>query len=512
MKLTNKVSKLNIQIKKPATKPVATPRKRTIDESSSGSESSSESDQQSDQQSESETSSVEKLSSKLKSLKVKTSQPDQKKVKINPFVGGLSNKSYIKKPEDDSLDITEIFKNKQNIQTILKLLNDYKVGTANPIKCIILRGNIGSGKMTLLKACLKKAGYSNLLYDCDSDTEDIFDNLLINIEAKGFHKLMQQKGANKRAVLIRDIDGSLKPNQKTEFFKFINKSKNTIPILTTSTDRSVGTAREVPKCILQLEFEDPSTAELVRHFTSDKISKSALEKIITDSKFDLRYINNTINGLETSKSKVTIKKVPNFAKDIELDTFSCIKFCADPSNSWEEKLIHSSLYTNSTVFHNYPTLIKQISGTPDDMKLCSKIADICCESEIVINYSFENQYWDILDECYNSLGTIGPLELMTRNKIKFDKLAYPSSNLTVYKEEDLEFDILEKESMTIKIVLARYFNGNKFVGDLIEFQKDMKSFRYPVQAYKLANILTETKKVNTFLREFKKRLVKDEDD
>ncbi len=475
-KLTTKVSKLKIQTN-PLTKSII--KKRTIEES----------------ESESERSSVE----------IKT--PKQKKIKINPFAGGLSNKSYIKKPNDESLNISQIFKNKQNIQTVLKYLNNYKVGTPNPIKCIILRGNIGSGKMTLLKACLKDAEYSSLPYDSDFDTEDIFDNLLINIEAKGFYKLMQQKGSTKRAIIIRDIDGSLKPTQKTAFFKFINKSKNTIPILMTSTDRSVGTFREVPKCILQLEFEDPSATELVRYFTTDKISKNALEKIISDSKFDLRYINNTVNGLDNSKTKITIKKIDNFAKDIELDTFSCIRYCTDPTKSWEEKLIHASLYTNSTVFHNYPAVIKQINGKPNDMELCSKIADICCDSEIVINYAFENQHWDLLDECYNVLGTIGPLRLMVKNDLNFDKLAYPSSNLTVYKDEDLEFAVLEKESMTIKMVLTRYFNGNKFIGNTDEFQKNMKLFKYPIQAYKLAHIMTESKKVNSFLREFKKRLL-----
>lgn len=60
--------------------------------------------------------------------------------------------------------------------------------------------------------------------------------------------------------------------------------------------------------------------------------------------------------------------------------------------------------------------------------------------------------------------------------------------------------------MTIKIVLNRYYNGNKFIGNMDQFRKDMKSFRYPVQAYKLANMTTDQKKVNAFLRDFKKRL------
>ena len=64
--------------------------------------------------------------------------------------------------------------------------------------------------------------------------------------------------------------------------------------------------------------------------------------------------------------------------------------------------------------------------------------------------------------------------------------------------------------MMIKILVPKYFNGNKFVGDLNEFQKEIKPFRYPVQAYKLANINNDSKKVNTFLREFKKRIIVEE--
>jgi hypothetical protein len=445
-----------------------------------------ESESSSESSSESDTSSLE---NKLRRLKIPSNV--SKKIKINPFIGGLSSVSYI--------------------ETITKYLDNYKVGTLNPIKGILIRGNIGSGKITLLKACIKKSGYLNIMYDADSDTEDIFDNLLLTIEAKGFYKLMQQKGTSKRVITIRDLEGALKPTDKSNFFKFINKSKNTIPILMTSTDRTIGSSREIPKCILQLEFENPSTAELVKHFNCDKISKNALEKIISDSKFDLRYIHGIINGLEHSKIKMNINKVLSFAKDIELDTFSCIKYCTDPTKTWDQKLVHTSLYTNSTLFHNYPSIIKQITGKSDDMEICSKIADICCESEIIINYAFGNQCWDLLDDYYNTIGTIGPVELMNKRGLCFDKLAYPSSNLTVYKDEDVDFALIEKESMILKIILLKYFNGNKFIGNSNDFKKEMKMFKYPIRAYKLANITNNQKKVNTFIKELKKRIVIDDD-
>ena len=52
-----------------------------------------------------------------------------------------------------------------------------------------------------------------------------------------------------------------------------------------------------------------------------------------------------MEGLEKYwKGKMNIKKVANFAKDIGLDTFNCIRFCADPNNTWDKKIIHTSIY------------------------------------------------------------------------------------------------------------------------------------------------------------------------
>ena len=104
---------------------------------------------------------------------------------------------------------------------------------------------------------------------------------------------------------------------------------------------------------------------------------------------------------------------------------------------------------------------------------------------------------------------------MSRNgiKISIDQLTYPSSNLTVFKDDGIEFSVLEKESMMLNIILRKYYpnpKNSKFVGNIDEFRKDMKYFKYPIQAYKLGHITTDIKKVNAFLRDFKKRLVEKE--
>ena len=106
------------------------------------------------------------------------------------------------------------------------------MGGKNEIKAIILRGSIGCGKMTLLRACLKKLNFANLTYDTDYELEDIFDNLLLTVEAKGIAKLFYN--TQRKAIIIRDIDNALRPTERSDFYKFLNTSRNSLPVLMTS--------------------------------------------------------------------------------------------------------------------------------------------------------------------------------------------------------------------------------------------------------------------------------------
>ena len=412
-------------------------------------------------------------------------------IKISPFAGGLTNSSYAKPLIDDSRDISEIFQNKNNIDTLLKFLSEYRLGTTQPIKGILLRGSVGCGKMSLIRACLKKLNYLNLTYDTDYETEDIFETLLISIEAKGITKLFYncldesttRPMSKKKAIIIRDIDNALRPTQKSDFFKFLQNSKFSLPLIMTSNDKSVGTRRDVPKIILQLDFQSPTIRELVDYFENPKISRNALERVIIDSNFDLRYIDNFINGLEYSKKKLNITKVSTYSKDLELDTFKCINHCFDPNNDLQSKLTYTTLYTNSTIFHNYPSCTKTI-------ETCSEIADTCRSAEEIVNFSFENQDWGSLDNMYGYIGTIAPLKMIRDSHGNIDNLVYPSSNLLGSREDNSSFKQLEKDSMILKILIGRYFKGTTLIGNADSFKTELKKIRDPIKAYKLGHMMT----------------------
>lgn len=375
---------------------------------------------------------------------------------LNPFKGGIVRK------KNSIPHVYSPFKNKQNIKKIKDYLNDQDLIN----KCILLRGPVGCGKMNLLKYC--SIGYNIHIYD--SETEYTFDNLLLAIESKGLHRFSSPK-----VIIIHDLENSLKTTEKMQFFNFINSSKKACKVLITSTDYSVGSTREIPKYILQLEYELPSITELVEYFYTGTISRNAIEKIIKESNHDIRYVTNIINGLSFTKDKINIKHIHDYTKDLELDTFKCIKYCNNPNKSMDDKLTYTSMYTNHTIFHNYPNFT-------DDIQIISKIADLCSSSETFINYSIENQ---CVDFSYgNIFGTIAPMQLVNAN----DNMTYPSSNLTLYNESELEFSKLENESLLIDVLVSKNFKKNIFVGDINEF----KDLRYPIQAYRLSKILGKT--------------------
>ncbi len=440
---------------------------------------------------------TEKLTNQLGSL-------DLNKKKISPFAGGLSNNAK-KIQEINYIKIEDLFKNKDNIKTIVNYLNGHKLGSDNPIKGIVLRGPIGSGKMTLLNTCIKHCNYSVHLYDTDYESDDIYDNLILSITAKGISKLFIKE---KRVILIRDVDNSLKATQKKNLFKFLNESKYTLPILMTSSDISVGTTREVPKSILQLDLENPYLNDLIRignKITKEEslnISNNVIEKIAKESNFDIRFFVNTLKGIKPTSKKVSVKTLPDLVKDHELDTFKRIKYCSEPKNDFEIKERYADMYTNSTIFHNYP---KIIGMNEFSLKKMGLISEMVCTAEEVRNYTYNNQTWDTLDECYGILGTIMPLTV-TGPITNMDCFTYPPNYISNWSR----FDKIEENSYIMKhIIKPKYFPKNKFDPiDLESLKQDLKDIEDPVKSYKVGSILESTKDTNAFLNKFKKELIK----
>jgi hypothetical protein len=358
--------------------------------------------------------------------------------------------------------MTQILKNKNNIDIINSYIADNKL-----IKSIIIRGPIGCGKLTLIKYCL--TGINYYIFDTDNDV-NILDRF-INL-CQYFSKI--------KAIIITNIDENLKNSIKTKFYKYIANNKNKLPLIfITSADISIGTTREVPKCIKQLHFELPNISDIVKLGTNISkemkvnISKNAIEKLAGLVNFDLRQFNIQIKNFSYLHKKITIKDDLFYTFNPEnLDTFQSLNYCADSSISWKNKLNFSSSYTNSTLFHIYPNISKKNMHTT--------IIDLICLAEEIRNHSYTNQDWDTFENYYCIIGTIIPMYFIgTFTK----KLTYPPS-ITVQPEN---FENIEIDS----ILVSNNFNHIGLIED-------------PVKATKLAFIDSNKRIKDSKLKELKK--------
>lgn len=297
-------------------------------------------------------------------------------MKIIPFVGGISTDK--KKQSDVEVDL-----NDQNTKVIIDYLKQ------NKFKGLIIRGTIGCGKTTLINRCIE---YLNFI---PVNVDDFFDieTLLSEIGEKGFNKFIS---VNKRVYIIEDVDDMFTATEKSTLFKYISKNK-CLPLIMTSNDKSVGIMREVPKLI-------------INHIFINSDNSKELVKL----NYDHRFLNCAYS---------------NSIKDIGLDTFQTIDYCLSNDNKFVDKVKKCSLYTNSTIFYNYP----KMSGPENWVK----ITELCCLSDIILENSFENQDW-ILYDAINILGTIYPLKYFDRPK----KFQYPNQyNIGTGNFKEIENDI-----------------------------------------------------------------------
>lgn len=377
--------------------------------------------------------------------------------------------------------IDEIFGNKENINIILNHLKNKNE------KCIILRGYIGCGKMTLIKACIDHMNYDCVMYDVDEEDNeiDLVKKIKMSLTGNGMDKLFKLKP---KAIVIKDIDNSLKQTQKNELYDFLKKASYPItPLIITTNDTLIGTLREIPKELKQLDFEPPTLKDMLLLFSYSVLSKKKLTDIIENSKYDIRQIKYILENIKNKNDKIL------GLKDLELDTFSSISYCFDNTNLMSNKLNYCTVYTNYTIFQNYPKL-------SNNLRELSEIADLSAYSEEIVSYVYKNNIWDSLYEISHILGTIHPINIIGKKKYK--KLDYPSSNI-----KDYEYDTnMFKNDISIMLLMNKF--KNKLI-DEKEYRKELMRIDDPIKCFKLANIMKDkkSKEYKNNLSELKRYLI-----
>lgn len=301
------------------------------------------------------------------------------------------------------MDSIEVFRNKNNVKEIMDFLNKL-----NKYKAILIRGPIGSGKVTLIKSCLHKLNLTYTFFNPDQEQVELEEVVTF------------ERGP--KAVIIRNIEDSLKSSVRNKFYKFIGKQNECLKyIFITSHETAIGIVREIPKFVLQLTFEKSCLVDLIKLglTKSPTSSKNSLETLARKSRGDISWF---LENIKTIKYDVI--------KHFHTDTFDCIKQSGKLDKNWSSVADISSAYTNATVYHNYPKMIKQVQKAE-----ARKVIDLICLAEELRNYAYSAQEWDIFEKYYSVIGTIMPMIII--GDIDDIKLTYPP-NISIIADSDFD--------------------------------------------------------------------------
>ncbi len=353
-------------------------------------------------------------------------------------------------PENDRpwtpTKITDIFRNKSNIEKVLTVLNDKKITK----KIFMIRGPVGSGKTEFVKLCLPK-DFNLTIYD--QEINDI-SNLIMLATSSGIDNFFED--CKKRAILIKHFD-ELKSTHQQELLTFLSGVKKCNPIFFTSTDLSITATREIPKYVYDIVLEEPSKSNFIelgrkitKHLNFNGISDYTIEKVATMCKSDIKQFEENMlflcrtsgtgtSGASTQDASNTQKKnifVKNDLKDIVYSIQEKLEIISNKNIIFNKRIIETSTHTNSVVHENFINLfdnsktndtnqteyenlifsskkIASVKKLASSRKLdvISEIYDSIAQSSILSSYIQENQLWDhseLVDEC-NIIGSIDPL-------------------------------------------------------------------------------------------------------
>ena len=322
----------------------------------------------------------------------------------------------------------DLFRNVNVIYSIKKWIKD-KLENKHTFPFIVLVGDTGTGKTELLRICFLESDCSIIEYD-EELRKNTYKNLKESVVLSSVEKLFWNTVQS--AVIIDNFQNNMSISYRQDLIRTLKSGVITSPVIFVTNSHSNMTDVIRAKALI-LDFEKPQIPDFIKlgskicRKEKIKISKSGLEHIIYSSKYDIRNFINTLCmiGRGCSDKKLTNKDVNHivkkFKKDLTLDIHNTINMLIKQGDSGEKfnnRILFSSLYTSSVVQENYVDLGNKYGGSMDDI---SRMADFCCESDIIKNHMFSRQDWSSVD-IVNSIGTLGPIniicELDKKNKNK----------------------------------------------------------------------------------------------
>lgn len=286
---------------------------------------------------------------------------------------------------------------------------------SNDKSCIIITGTHGIGKTSFVSTILKSKNYeiNNINFEKINQIKDIDEFIDKTLKGVNIYQLIINNNYKntKKAIVIDNIEIISSPNEKHFITNIIkqNQIEWNCPIIFICSNKHNKIINFIKKASFEIEIFPPINAQLLEvlykiadsenlKFTDENICKM----IVDYSKKDLRTLINNIQTLsEVYKNKVIgINEINDFTdsckmKDQDLGIFDATKKLFYDYDNIDNVI--RIFETEKTIIplmieHHYIKYLKQKNFTK-----IKEIADSLSKGDIIENYIYDKNYYDIRD-------------------------------------------------------------------------------------------------------------------
>jgi len=350
--------------------------------------------------------------------------------------------------------------------------------------CILLTGNHGIGKTIAIDVILKELDYVKIpidVFKIKSKDEIIY--FLENTEKRIKFNFMLTKKKQKHVIVIDNIESIVSPigTKSITYLTKYNNNRWVIPIIFIASRKHKKVTTLIKKEALEYKFVDPPIHELFKltnkicdkeHIIINNICK---EKLIIHSNSDIRKLIMILNDIKnTLKSNVKIDEeyINNYIENTkskikDSDLFQKARSLCSNYKSIENCL---NIYYSDKVSlplmmqKNYYKNVKQGSNK---LKICAEIASYLAKGDVIEDYIYSNQNWDLYD-IHGFYTCVIPSYLVSHNKNYFVSTELPDdfnrtsitsinkkniSNATTNKETYDIFDLININTLLTEFIV-----------------------------------------------------------
>lgn len=296
--------------------------------------------------------------------------------------------------------------------------------------CLLVTGNSGCGKSTIIKRVLEEKGNYHIHY---------FNTTNFNkkgIIREHFNKIIQSSNIwvmmnkpKKPIIVIDELEGiSINDrgsiNEIIDLVKTVKTTSNPIPIICIGNDQYFKKQKDLAKWCTSIYIKPPTKEELMIYLKQliDKenitISKNTVEKLLEESQRDYHRLENLFKYL-CLESKTTFK-ITDMNKIISSTDKKHVNI-----NLYEatKKLLYENVSLGDTMKWFYeektllPLMIHQNYQLTNNKSMLAEISDIISYSNILEGCLYQKNEWDLLNY-YGFMSCYLPSQLL---KAKYQK-------------------------------------------------------------------------------------------